>query len=263
VFDLQLRVLGLSFISLIVVGSALAQNVVGKIAASRSASHSATPTSPNAGYVAVKSDIPVRNGDGVRTSRRGFAQIAFNDKSVLRLSELTELIVQDSVSLRRLQLAKGALWVRVTKGSNTAIQTPVATATVRGTELLIDELGNLAVREGSVELEANGFTIEVFAGEIAGIGPDGRPFKKGVKIPTEENVDAFELGVPELWWRRLKGLSDLKGDDWTPALALLPLLFIGDGNSRDRQTPVPEPLTLLTMGAGAGYLVLRNRRRSR
>ena len=169
----------------------------------RDAAISSRPTSGGA-YVSANAGQAVHNGDGIRTARRGFAQIAFNDRSLLRLNELTELIVQDSITLRRLQLAKGALWIRVTKGANTAIQTPVATATVRGTELLMDDKGNLAVREGTVDLEANGFTIEIGPGEVGGIGPDGKPFKKGVQIATETQVDVEVLGVPDSWWSILK-----------------------------------------------------------
>ncbi len=243
--------------------SAVAQDAVGQLAASRAATYSATPTAANPNYGPAKSGQAVKNGDGVRTARRGFAQIAFRDKSVLRLAELTELIVQDSVALRRLQLAKGALWVRVTKGSNTAIQTPVATATVRGTELLIDEKGNLAVREGVVELEAGGFTIEVHAGEVAGVGPDGKPYKKGIRMPTEDTGDPYDLGIPELWWTRLRGESDpSRHEDWAPALLLLPFLVPRDRDRRERHSAVPEPATVATLVVGVGWMAARKRRRS-
>jgi hypothetical protein len=242
---------------------ALAQgvDVVGRISAFKSAKVAARPTAGGT-YATPTANQPVKNGDGVRTERRGFAQVTFNDKTALRLSELTELIVQDSISLRRLQLAKGAIWIRVTKGSNTSVQTPVATATVRGTEFLMDEKGNLAVREGLVDLEAGGFTIQVGAGEVGGVGPDGKPFKKGVQITTDQQVDVELEGVPESWWGILKSGERRKDNDEWFALLLVPLLFMGD-SSGDRSSSVPEPATILILGLGAGAIAARRRKSSK
>lgn len=250
--------------------SAQGTDVVGSIRSSRAAAVSARPTSGGA-YANVSANQPVHNGDGVRTARRGFAQIQFKDQSVLRLNELTELIVQDSVALRRIQLAKGALWVRVTKGSNTSVQTPVATATVRGTEFLMDELGNLAVRDGVVTLEANGFSIDVLAGETAGIGPDGKPFKRGTPISTNVEPDPVEFGIPDVWWKILKG-GDVSnpnspGRDRTKdllvatAVALPLFLVMNNGSSNhNNSSAVPEPATIAVIVIGIGALAARRRK---
>ena len=257
-------------LAVLAVPKAFAQgtDVVGTIGSSRSATVSARPTSGGA-YSNVAANQPVRNGDGVRTARRGFAQIQFKDQSVLRLNELTELIVQDSVALRRIQLAKGALWVRVTKGSNTSVQTPVATATVRGTEFLMDELGNLAVRDGVVTLDANGFSIDVLAGETAGIGPDGKPFKRGTPISTSVEVDPTILGVPDAWWKVLKGddsppasSKDRTKDYLALTAAALPVLLLINNGSNDHTTreAVPEPATIATLVIGIGALAARRKK---
>lgn len=251
-------------------GVAQGVDVVGTVTSFRAARHSARPTAGGA-YSAITANQPVRNGDGLRTERRGHAQIKFRDDSVLRLKELTELIVQDSVTLRRLQLSRGALWVRVTKGSNTSVQTPVATATVRGTEFLMDAEGNLAVREGIVELEANGFTIEVLAGEIAGVDKDGRPFKKGVRIPTEPELQLVDVVIPISWWELMRYDPSIPtaspGRDRTlesAALFGLPLLLLIDfGGKSSEPDPVPEPASLAGLAAGAVALAAAKRRRNR
>lgn len=257
-------------VSFLVPTPALSQSVdvVGNVSSARAARHSTRPTSGGA-YAAVRPNQVVRNGDGLRTDRRGFAQVAFNDKSVLRLNELTELIVQDSMTLRRLQLAKGALWLRVTKGSNTSVQTPVATATVRGTELLFDAEGNLAVREGTVELEANGFTIEVHAGEIAGVDKDGRPFKKGWRIPTDYQIDVLNMMIPAGWWELIRSdpaiVPESRSDRGleTAALVAFPLLLLIDtgGNSSSGREAVPEPATLAGILVGALALKVCRRKK--
>jgi hypothetical protein len=233
-------------------------DVVGRLSAFKSAKLSTRPTS-NGTYSEPSSNQVVHNGDGLRTERRGFAQINFNDKSALRLSELTELIVQDSLSLRRLQLAKGAIWIRVTKGSNTSVQTPIATATVKGTEFLFDEFGNLAVREGIVELQANGFTIEVGPGEVGGVGADGKPYKKSVHITTNDEADIEVNGVPDSWWKTLK--ADRSGPDHNEFLALLilPFLFMGDHSSHSNSS-TPEPATVAVLAIGAGMLLNAKRK---
>jgi len=257
-------------VSFLVPTLALSQSVdvVGNVSKSRAARHSARPTTGGA-YAPVAANQVVRNGDGLRTERRGFAEVAFSDKSVLRLNELTELIVQDSMTLRRLQLAKGALWLRVTKGTNTSVQTPVATATVRGTEFLFDAEGNLAVREGTVELEANGFTIEVHAGEIGGVDKDGKPYKKGWKIPTDYQIDLVNITIPVGWWELIRRDPSLppatnrsNRELEIAALVAVPLILLIDtGGNRSGQEAVPEPTTLAVLAVGGLALVAKRKRR--
>lgn len=243
-------------------------DVVGNISSSRAARYSARPTAGGA-YSAVAPNQVVRNGDGIRTERRGFAQVKFRDESVLRLNELTELIVQDAMTLRKLQLSKGALWMRVTKGANTSIQTPVATATVRGTEFLFDADGNLAVREGTVELEANGLTIEVHPGEIAGVDKEGRPFKKGLRIPTDLQLDVSNLLIPTSWWQLIRTdpanpappSTSRDRTFETIALVSVPLIFLlNDGGSDGGRQPVPEPATSAVLVLGAAGMAAAKRR---
>jgi len=244
-------------------------DVVGNISSSRAARYSARPTTGGA-YSAVTPNQVVRNGDGIRTDRRGFAQVKFRDESVLRLNELTELVVQDAMTLRKLQLSKGALWMRVTKGANTSIQTPVATATVRGTELLFDAEGNLAVREGVVELEANGLTIEVHPGEIAGVDKEGRPFKKGIRIPTDLQLDVSNLLIPTSWWQLIRtdpanpAPPSTSRDRTFETLALVSvplILLLNEGGSNSGREAVPEPTSVAVFAIGAAGLAIARRRR--
>jgi hypothetical protein len=110
-------------------------------------------------------------GDGVRTLKRGFADIRFTDTSEIRLNERSDMVIEDSATMRRYALAEGAIWVRVAKGVRTVVRTPVGTATARGTVFTISADGTLAVLEGTVQFDAGAGMALVHAGQSVKFSP--------------------------------------------------------------------------------------------
>ncbi len=155
----------------------------------------------------AKQNQSVFNGQGVRTLKRSMAEVSFNDGSMLRLNERTDFIVQDTPSLRRIQLSQGAVWVKVKKGQATIAQTPTVTAAARGTEFVFSADGSLIVLQDDVELTAGGKTVVVHQGQKASIGADGKPTEP-VDIPLSEMPISFG-GTVKTWWEKYE---DLRGD---------------------------------------------------
>lgn len=231
---------------LLLANLAAPQDVVGRFTIARKATYSQT----RGRFVAAKDQDLVRNGNLVRTARRGFGEITFTDESVLRINESTEMEIQDADRLRRMRLQRGALWLRVTKGSGTSIQTPVATATVRGTELTIEDDGDMSVIDGEVWYEAAGEGIAVYAGERAGVGPDGKPYKLADQDIGTRNIK---------WW--LEGLGGLSMPASQQLIAMTTATVVIAGGLGGGGGPaVPEPASLAALAIGGGLLTLRRRR---
>jgi hypothetical protein len=226
--------------------------VVGRLTAARNTKISRGPANLNSQYDDAKVGAPIREGQGIRTYRRSFAEITFTDGSAIRVNEQTDLIVQSAAALRRIRLEQGALWVKDENGSRTSVQTPVGTATARGTEFIVSVDGNVTVKEGSVDLEAKGVVVTIEAGQTGGIGPGGTPQKLGNGIPDGGNnwYDKGQaLPVPTL---TLGGLAGVVAAN------------VGAGGNRVNGggNPVPEPFTIVALGAGAVYLVRRRGRKA-
>lgn len=237
--------------SLVVAAWAGQNPVVGRLSAARNARISRGPANLNSQYDVAKVGTQVREGYGIRTFRRSFAEITFTDGSAIRVNEQTDLIVQSAATLRRVRLEQGSLWVKDEHGSRTSVQTPVGTATARGTEFIVSGDGTVSVKEGSVELEAKGVVVVVEAGESGGIGPGGTPQKLGQGLPDGNKwYDKGQaMPVPTL---ALGGLAGVLGSN----VGATGNGIKGGGN------PVPEPVTIVTFGAGAAMLLRRRAKRA-
>ena len=190
-------------------------NVVRQVLATRDAVVSGTPPQ----YAPARQGQLVFPGQGVRTLRRSQAEIQFTDKSVLRINERTDLIVQDAASLRRIQLNSGLIWLRVAKGVATQVETPSATAVARGTEFTVgaqtDGSMLLTVYEGTVAAQVNGQEVLVHPGEQViirkdGVVPQSANHLRRSNLPTQYGGTSPENG----WWNDVadnRGLSVIGG----------------------------------------------------
>jgi hypothetical protein len=222
-------------------------------------------------------------GDGVRTLRRGFADILFADSSEIRLNERSDLVVEDSYTMRRYALAEGAIWVRVARGVRTVVRTPVGTATARGTVFTIDAHGTLTVLEGTVDFEVDGATAQVHAGQTATFSPESGTFnlmqspytiidpESGLTSngwfdhPGEDGYEALDLSAVDQGSRQyiLEGDQTPKGGVASPVdiltgvgvLAGAGAMLGSNGPARNNE-PVPEPGVVPAMAVGFGGLGL-------
>jgi len=181
------RLLALAFVPLAAV--AHAQEEVGKLSVVRLVKVTNRPvTDPAAQYVDASNDQRVKNHYGLRTGRRSKAEIHFDDKSVLRVNERTDMIINDpGAGQRHVDLKAGAVWIKVAKGVNTTISTPTATATARGTQFEVRSNGEILVYEGSVAVHptGGGQTVLVEAGNKVSVGTGGQLSSPSPLSPTE------------------------------------------------------------------------------
>jgi Tfp pilus assembly protein PilF len=112
-------------------------------------------------------------GDTLRTNAAGNLTIRFADKSIVRMGRNTTMLVKkissETDSILRLQ--EGTIWARAARGgSKVEVDTPAATAAIRGTDWTLQVSGNrttLTVLEGSVELANGQGSVVVNQGEGA------------------------------------------------------------------------------------------------
>jgi hypothetical protein len=236
-------------------------------------------------------------GDGVRTLRRGFADIRFADSSEIRLNERTDLVIEDSNTMRRYALSEGAMWVRVAKGVRTVVRTPVGTATARGTVFVINAEGVLTVLEGTVEFEVNGVVTSVHAGQSVTFSPKTGTF---TNVPDPYTVVQMNTGLTSNGWFDYPGdmtftspgdmayldsgaheyypeETDLDGagvDGYASPFEVLAGLgglaggaLLANGvffpSVKHSPTIVPEPALPMAIGIGSAVFAFRRRRRAR
>lgn len=130
------------------------------------------------GWEAVESGTSVHLGDTLRTAANAAGSIVFLDSSICELAADTALSFEGAAQAElerplRVRLARGETWNQVEKGGPTfQVQTPAATAAVRGTSfgVKVDQKGRkttLRVQEGSVELQNPQGAVLVPAGMLA------------------------------------------------------------------------------------------------
>lgn len=122
-------------------------------------------------------------GDTLRTNATGNLTIRFADKSLVRMGRNTTMLVKkiSSVTDSVLGLTEGSIWARAARGgSKVQVDTPAATAAIRGTDWTLTVSGNrttLTVLEGSVELSNGQGAVVVNQGEGATVTIGSAPRK--------------------------------------------------------------------------------------
>ena len=126
----------------------------------------------------------------LRTNAAGTLSIVFADRTQVRLGRNSTLLVRAIQDGRpsAVQLQRGRLWGRAPRGrSNFAIETPSATAAIRGTEFAIevsDDLTQLSVFEGSVEIGNEAGALTIGTGEAAQVQRGQAPVRVALIDPV-------------------------------------------------------------------------------
>lgn len=179
------------------------------------------------------------SGDVLRTNATGALAVLFSDHTQIRLGRNTALRVKrmGPSGDTDLELQSGTIWARAERGGQgLAIDTPAATAAIRGTDWTLtvgpDGKTSLVVLEGVVELSNAQGSVTVAQGEgaVAAIGK--APSKVVVVNPKDREQMLFHLSLRDsfVWMpatplrvpdmRRERGRIEAKGaeartaEDW-------------------------------------------------
>lgn len=140
-------------------------------------------------------------GDILRTNSTGALAVLFRDHTQIRLGRNTALRVKEiGAGDSKLELQSGTIWARAERGGEgLAIDTPAATAAIRGTDWTLtvgtDGKTSLTVLEGVVELKnAHGsVTVRQGEGAVAAIG--SAPTKIVIVTPKDREQMLFHLSL--------------------------------------------------------------------
>lgn len=145
---------------------------------------------------------PVKAGDVLRTNAAGQLAILFADRTQIRLGRNTTLVVKD---LRpgadaTFDLQSGSIWARAARGgTGVAIETPAATAAIRGTDWSLsvgpDGRTSLIVLEGVVELANAQGSVRVSRGEGATAAIGQAPTKIFTVSPNDREQMLFYVAL--------------------------------------------------------------------
>ena len=246
---------------------AFAQGVVGNLKITRQVQVSRGPLTSGVTpqFVPARNNQGVVSGQAIRTLKRSLAEITFRDKSVLRINERTDLVLQDSAALRSVQLSSGVVWVRVAKGTATQVETPSATAVARGTDFVVRVLPEggtqLTVLSGRVDMIVTNQTVSVGAGETitAADGPNGGVVLPGAPsgIPAGDLPEELGGSLPG-WWNAFSldsGLSVTPGSNFAFGLRSSPLTEIIQQSAVDNKGFRPQGNQSVNPNTGTGLNV--------
>ncbi|WFU50382.1 FecR domain-containing protein [Sinorhizobium terangae] len=165
-------------------------------------------------------------GDVLRTNATGSLALLFADDTQMRMGRNTTLLVKKigENSDGELSLQSGVVWARAKRGgSGLTIDTPAATAAIRGTDWTLRVTGNgdttLSVLEGRVELKNAQGSVTVNQGEGA-FAAIGQAPRKYILVNLEEREQI-------LLYTELRG-----------AFATLPLSGVGGRETRARRDAI-------------------------
>ncbi|WP_276553836.1 FecR domain-containing protein [Shinella kummerowiae] len=138
-------------------------------------------------------------GDVLRTNAVGQLAILFADRTQVRLGRNSALQVKQMTpgGDAMLNLQSGTMWARAQRGGQgLAVETPAATAAIRGTDWTLTVKGDqtsLVVLEGQVELKNDHGSVEVSQGEAAVATSGQAPQKLVIVTPDDREQMLFYL----------------------------------------------------------------------
>ncbi len=141
------------------------------------------------------------SGDVLRTNATGALAVLFSDHTQIRLGRNTALRVKrmGAGGDTNLELQSGTIWARAERGGQgLEIDTPAATAAIRGTDWTLTVAGDttsLTVLEGVVELKNayGSVTVKQGEGAVAAIGK--APTKIVIVTPKDREQMLFHLSL--------------------------------------------------------------------
>lgn len=150
-------------------------------------------------------------GDTLRTGPFGGLGLLFADQTQIRVQRNSLLTVRavGAAQPSRLRLEQGGVWSRAaTQGQGVVLDTPSATAAIRGTEwsLHVDDQGTtvLVVIEGEVELFNAFGRVQVQPGEMASARIGEAPVKTVLVRPEWRTQYILHLEFRDaMWWLTL------------------------------------------------------------
>ncbi|MXN45113.1 TonB-dependent receptor [Shinella kummerowiae] len=138
-------------------------------------------------------------GDVLRTNAVGQLAILFADRTQVRLGRNSALQVKQMTpgGDAMLNLQSGTMWARAQRGGQgLAVETPAATAAIRGTDWTLTVKGDqtsLIVLEGQVELKNDQGSVQVSQGEAAVANIGQAPQKLVIVTPDDREQMLFYL----------------------------------------------------------------------
>lgn len=172
----------------------------------------------------------LKAGDVLRTNARGTLAIVFADRTQIRLGRNSVLRVNAvrGGSPSSLSLQRGRAWGRTPRGgrSNLSVETPAATAGIRGTEWSIsadEDSTSLQVFSGEVELSNDQGSVSVRGGQAASAVLGRAPTRVALVNPVGREQMlyflALEDGLDLFAGENVPGLAEARRGDWETARA--------------------------------------------
>jgi len=195
----------------------------------------------------------------VRTGRRSKCEIEFPNGTVVRMAPRSELIIK-SVTGRQVKLLSGQVLANVVKGSGAQVEGAVATAAVRGTQMLFQgptapgvypprEQEQVSVWDGEAVFSTDVGSTTVGHQQQSGVGPSGAPGPASPSWPS-----SFPTGALTPWWEGIKGGVAVQSTPGTTAGADFKQQVIGSGQAdltAGAITPPTGAIQVIVEGAGS------------
>jgi tetratricopeptide (TPR) repeat protein len=222
--------------------------VAGKVSAARGGEEATLV--PERQWRRVVASQDLKAGDVLRTNANGTLAIVFADRTQIRLGRNSVLVVKAVAAAgpSSLELQRGRLWGRSPRArSNLKVETPSATAAIRGTEWAIEATPDstaLAVYEGAVEFFNDFGTLAVGGGEAASARAGQAPTRTILADPVGRTQMLFFL-------RPRDGIEILRGQ----STALEAYLGGLDAESAPEEPPLDpsDPASFAVSGFLAAY----------